>query len=143
MNKWLLVSPKKLMQHNTSFKITPLFDIFSPLSNIFPISYFSTLYKFNNFWLQVQSSAIVLFWKKFKREILSFVRQGVSVYPWLAWNFVWRAAWPQTQRSLSFCLRVLRLRAWPGAFEMPLEFRFSNLSNCKLVYWNLRYMYQF
>jgi hypothetical protein len=41
-----------------------------------------------------------------------FSRQGVSVYPWLSWNSLYRPGWLRTQKSACLCLPSAR-RALP------------------------------
>ena len=36
--------------------------------------------------------------------VLSFLRQGLTVQPWLAWNSLCSPGWPQVQKSTHFCL---------------------------------------
>jgi hypothetical protein len=52
----------------------------------------------------VQLTFLLLLSSLFCFLFFVFSRQGFSVQPWLSWNSLCRAGWPQTQKSACLCL---------------------------------------
>lgn len=62
--------------------------------------------------------------------VYSFLRQSISVYPWLSWNLFCRPGWPQTQRSSWLFLPSVGILILvpPPSVKTPLCFYFGLLS---------------
>jgi hypothetical protein len=85
-----------------SFQNNRKFRLFNVLSFLcFFLSEINLILKLDRF---ASKLSLEIFCFCFCFVLFCFLKQGFSVYPWLSWNSLCRPGWPQTQKSVCFCL---------------------------------------